>query len=384
MKKVLMGNHAVSYAVRLARAEVVAAYPITPQTQIVEMLSEFCSDGSLDAIFIKVESEHSAMAACIGASSAGARAFTATSSHGLLLMHEMLHWASGARLPIVLANVNRALGPGWNVWTEQTDTLAQRDTGFVQVYCESNQEALDSVLQAFRIAETVHLPVMVVLDAFILSHTEEPVDVPSQEEVDAFLPPYEAEWRLDPDDPRAFNMLVAPEHYMELRLRIEQAMEETLRVAEEVHADFARRFGRSYGLVESYRLDDAEVVLVTAGASSGTARVVIDEMRERGVAAGLLRLRFFRPFPAPAVRRLLTGVPKVGVIDRNISFGQGGIFAAELKAALYDEPRRPQVFDFVVGLGGRDITPATVRGITAYLLEHDAPPDRPVWWEVKA
>jgi pyruvate/2-oxoacid:ferredoxin oxidoreductase alpha subunit len=383
MRKVLMGNHAVSYAVRLARAEVVAAYPITPQTQIVEMLSEFCAEGSLDATFIKVESEHSAMAACIGAASAGARAFTATSSHGLLLMHEMLHWAAGARLPIVLVNVNRALGPGWNVWTEQTDSLAQRDTGLMQVYCESNQEALDSVLQAFRIAETVRLPVMVVLDAFILSHTEEPVDVPSQEEVDAFLPRYEPEWRLDPSDPRAFNMLVPPEHYMELRLLIQKAMDEALHVAAEVDAEYGRRFGRSYGLVEAYRLEDAEMALVTAGASSGTARVVVDELRAQGVPAGLLRLRLFRPFPSRAVARLLSRVDKVAVIDRNISFGHGGIFAAELKAALYHEPQRPKVFEFIAGLGGRDITPATVRGIVEYLQGHDWPPASPLWWEVK-
>ncbi|MBC7260791.1 MAG: pyruvate ferredoxin oxidoreductase, partial [Chloroflexi bacterium] len=191
MEKVIMGNHAVSYGVQLARVQVIAAYPITPQTQVVEMLSEFCAEGLLDAKFIKVESEHSVMAAVVGASIAGARAFTATSSHGLALMHEVLHWASGGRLPIVLANVNRALGPGWNVWTEQTDSLAQRDTGWIQFYCETNQEVLDMVIQAYKIAETVLLPVMLVLDAFVLSHTEEPVDIPDQATVDQFLPPYQ-------------------------------------------------------------------------------------------------------------------------------------------------------------------------------------------------
>ena len=382
MRKVIMGNHAVSYGVRLARAEVIAAYPITPQTQIVEMLSEFCADGSLNARFIKVESEHSALAASIGASSAGARAFTATSSQGLLLMHELLHWAAGARLPIVLANVNRAIGPGWNVWTEQTDSLAQRDTGWLQIYCESNQEALDTVLQAFKIAETLHLPVMIVLDAFILSHTEEPVDVPTQEEVDAFLPRYEAEWRLDPDDPRAFNMLVGPEHYMELRLQIEQAFEQGARTVEEIDRDFAARFGRGYGVVEPYRLEGAELVLVSAGASTSTARVVIDELRERGVPVGLVKLRLFRPFPVAQARGLLAGVPKVAVIDRNISFGQGGILAEELKAALYGQLPPPRLFDFVVGLGGRDITPTTLRGIVDYVLTHETPPERAVWWEV--
>ncbi len=383
MRKVIMGNHAVSYGVRLARAEVISAYPITPQTQIVEMLSEFCSDGSLNARFIKVESEHSAMAACIGASSVGARAFTATSSHGLLLMHEMLHWASGARLPIVLANVNRALGPGWNVWNEQTDSLAQRDTGWIQLYCESNQEALDAVLQAFRIAEAVRLPVMIVLDAFILSHTEEPVDVPEQVEVDAFLPRYETGWRLNTEDPRAFNMLVPPEHYMELRLELQQAMDEVPQVARAVDEEFAARFGRRYEAVEPYRLEGAEVALVSAGASTGTARVVVDELRERGVPIGLLRLRRFRPFPAAEVCSLLRRVARVGVIDRNICFGQGGIFAAELKAALYRLGRRPTVLDFIVGLGGRDITPATLHGIADRVLKHRGPAGEPIWWEVR-
>ena len=383
MRKVIMGNHAVSYGVRLARAEVISAYPITPQTQIVEMLSEFCSDGSLNARFIKVESEHSAMAACIGASSVGARAFTATSSHGLLLMHEMLHWASGARLPIVLANVNRALGPGWNVWNEQTDSLAQRDTGWIQLYCESNQEALDAVLQAFRIAEMVRLPVMIVLDAFILSHTEEPVDVPEQAEVDAFLPRYETGWRLNTEDPRAFNMLVPPEHYMELRLELQQSMDEVPQVARGVDEEFAARFGRRYEAVEPYRLEGAEVALVSAGASTGTARVVVDELRERDVPIGLLRLRRFRPFPAAEVRSHLRRVARVGVIDRNICFGQGGIFAAELKAALYDLARRPTVLDFIVGLGGRDITPATLHGIVDRVLKHRGPAGEPIWWEVR-
>jgi len=383
MKKVIMGNHAVSYGVRLARAEVISAYPITPQTQIVEMLSEFCSDGSLNARFIKVESEHSAMAAVVGASSVGARAFTATSSQGLLLMHEMLHWAAGARLPIVLANVNRAVGPGWNVWTDQSDSLSQRDTGWLQIYCESNQEALDTVIQAFKIAETVRLPVMMVLDAFILSHTEEPVDVPAQEQVDAFLPRYETEWRLDPDDPRAFNMLVAPEHYMEMRLQMQQAMDEAMGVVEAVDEEFGAHFGRRYGLVEPYAMEGAETVLLTAGATTSTARVVVDALRSEGHRVGLVKQRLFRPYPAAELRRLLGQVKKVGVIDRNISYGHEGIFASELKAAIYDLPSRPQVFDFVVGLGGRDVTPATIRGIADYVLGHDAPGLEPVWWEVK-
>jgi len=383
MKKVIMGNHAVSYGVQLARAQVIAAYPITPQTQIVEMLSEMCADGLLDAKFIKVESEHSAMAACVGASSAGARAFTATSSHGLALMHEMLHWAAGARLPIVMANVNRALGPGWSIWTEQTDSLAQRDTGWLQFYCESNQEVLDTVIQAFKIAEQVLLPVMLVLDAFVLSHTEEPVDIPDQGLVDEYLPPYQAQYKLDPSDPHAFGAMVAPDHYMEMRYKIQKAMEEAVEVARRADEEFGEAFGRSYGLVEPYRLEDAEVVLVTSATITSTARDVVDELREEGKRVGLLKIRMFRPSPFCDVREALTGAKKVAVIDRNISFGHGGIFAEEVKSALYNSSARPPIFGFVIGLGGRDVTPASIRGIAEYTFEHDAPETEILWREVK-
>ena len=383
MEKVIMGNHAVSYGAMLARTQVIAAYPITPQTQIVEMLSEICANGLLDAKFIKVESEHSAMAACIGASSAGARAFTATSGHGLALMHEMLHWAAGARLPIVMANVNRAMGPGWSIWTEQTDSLAQRDTGWLQFYCESNQEILDSVIQAFKIAEQVLLPTMVVLDAFVLSHTEEPVDIPDQELVDRYLPPYHARYKLDTGDPHAFSALVAPSHYMELRYKIQKAMEEAVEAARQADEEFRKVFGRSYGLVEKYRLEGAEVVLVTSATITSTARVVVDELREEGHKIGLLKMRMFRPFPAEDVRDALVGARKVAVIDRNISFGHGGIFAEEIKSALYNGAHRPPIFGFIIGLGGRDVTPASIRGIAEYTFEHDAPEREIIWREVK-
>jgi pyruvate/2-oxoacid:ferredoxin oxidoreductase alpha subunit len=383
MKKVIMGNHAVSHGAKLARAQVISAYPITPQTQIVEMLSEFCAEGLLDAKFIKVESEHSAMAACIGASSAGVRAFTATSSHGLALMHEMLHWAAGARLPIVMANVGRAMGAGWCLWTEQTDSLAQRDTGWLQFYCESNQEVLDTVIQAFRLAEQVLLPTMLVLDAFVLSHTEEPVDIPDQELVDRYLPPYEARYKLDTSDPHAFNGLVTSGHYMELRYKMQRAMEEAVEVARQADEAFKEVFGRSYGLVEKYRMDDAEVVLVTSATITSTARVVVDELREEGHRIGLLKVRMFRPFPVEDVREPLAGARKVAVIDRNISFGHGGIFAEEVKSALYNGAHRPPVFGFIVGLGGRDVTPASIRGIAEYILEHDAPEEEIIWREVK-
>lgn len=220
MKKVITGNHAVSFGAQLSRVQVISAYPITPQTQIVELLSEFCASGKLKAKFIKVESEHSAMAACVAASQTGTRAFTATSAHGLALMHEVLHWAAGARLPIVMAEVNRAMGPGWSVWTDQNDSLSQRDTGWLQFYCESNQEVLDTCLIAFRVAEQISMPVMFVLDAFVLSHTSEAVDIPDQELADKFLPPFQPEWKLDLADPRAFGGLSNPDHYYELRYKM--------------------------------------------------------------------------------------------------------------------------------------------------------------------
>ncbi len=383
MKKVLMGNHAVSYGARLSRVEVIAAYPITPQTQIVEELSELCARGELKAKFIKVESEHSAMASCIGASAGGARAFTATSSQGLALMHEMLHWAAGSRLPIVLADVNRAMGPGWSVWSEQTDSLAQRDTGWMQIYCESNQEVLDTTIQAFKVAEQVMLPMMIVLDAFFLSHTYEPVDVPDQRLVDEYLPPYRPKLKMDVSDPHAFGSLVAPDAYYELRYKIQQDMERALEVIEVEGRNFARKFGRRYGLLESYHTQDAELVLVTSGTITGTARTVIDERRARGERIGLVKMRVFRPFPFAAVQRALLGVPKVAVIDRNISFGHSGIFYSEIKSALYGHRNAPALFGFIAGLGGRDITPETINQVIDFTLTHDQPEEDIIWVGLK-
>ncbi|HVP38488.1 MAG TPA: hypothetical protein VMS93_04820 [Candidatus Saccharimonadales bacterium] len=362
MKKVIMGNHAVSWGVKLARAEVIAAYPITPQTQVVEELSEMCADGRLEGRFIKVESEHSAMAACIGASATGVRAFTATSSQGLLLMHEVMHWAGGGRLPIVMADINRAVAPGWTIWTDQNDSLSQRDTGWIQFYCETNQEVLDTTIQSFKLAETVSLPVMLVLDAFFLSHTSEPVDIPEQAEVDAFLPKRQALMKLDPNDPHSFGSLTPPNIYMELRKRQQEAFDETHQVFEEIDADWGRRFGRRYGAIEAYQAEGAEVLLVTSGTVTSTARYVVDQRRARGERVGLLKVKMFRPFPTALLRAALAGVPRVAVLDRNISPGHGGIFAEEIRSALYDLElsRRPALDGYVVGLGGRDMTPAVI------------------------
>jgi pyruvate/2-oxoacid:ferredoxin oxidoreductase alpha subunit len=386
VKKVIVGNHAVSVGVQLARAEVVAAYPITPQTQVVEMLSELCASGELAARFIKVESEHSAMAACVGASAVGARTFTATSSQGLALMHEMLHWAANARHPVVMANINRAMGPGWNVWADQNDSLSQRDTGWIQLYCETNQEVLDTTIQAFRLAEAVDLPVMVILDAFYLSHTSEPVDIPDQALVDEFLPRRDARLRLDTEDPRAFGALVRPDDYMEMRWDQQHAMATARRLFDEIDADWRVLTGRAWGAIEGYRAEDAELILVTSGTITSTAREVVDARRAHGEKVGLVKVKMFRPFPTSAVRRALSGVRRVAVLDRNVSPGRGGIFAEEIRAALYDVPPddRPWLHGYVLGLGGRDVTPETIDEIIDRTWAVDSPPREDLWVGVKA
>ena len=385
MKKVMVGNHAVSWGAKLARVEVISAYPITPQTQVVEALSEMCSEGELAARFIKVESEHSAMAACIGASAAGVRTFTATSSQGLALMHELLHWAALGRHPVVMANINRALAPGWNIWTDQNDSLSQRDTGWIQLYCETAQEVLDTTVQAFKLAEGVNLPVMIVLDAFYLSHTAEPVDIPDQEEVDRFLPKRETTVKLDVRDPHAFGALVRPDHYMEMRKDQQDAMTQAVATLGTVEDEWERRFNRRYGAVESYRVEDAQLILVTSGTITSTARYVVDQRRAEGEDVGLVKVKMFRPFPTAAIRLALRGVRQVAVLDRNVSPGHSGIFAEEIRAALYDVPLddRPAVFGYVVGLGGRDVTPSVIDDIVDRTRGSEAPDREDLWVGLK-
>jgi pyruvate ferredoxin oxidoreductase alpha subunit len=383
MKTVIEGSHAVSHGVMLSRVQVICAYPITPQTHVVERLSELCASGELQARFLKVESEHSAMAVCIGASATGARVFTATSSQGLALMHELLHWAAGARLPIVMANVNRALGAPWNIWCDQTDSLSQRDTGWLQFYCESSQEVVDTVIQAYKISEKVSLPSMVILDAFYLSHTFEPVDIPDRERVDRFLPRYEPKFKLDPKDPRSFSSLTSPEVFTEMKFQMQQAMEKAKAVVLEVDEEYQKIFGRSYRLVEAYRCEDAELILVTSGTVSSTSREVIDQYRDEGKAIGLLKIKSFRPFPSEEIRKELKGIPKVAVIDRNISYGMGGIFAEELRSSLCNEEDRPMVFSFIAGLGGRDITQETISDVIEYTLEQDRPREDILWPDLR-
>jgi pyruvate/2-oxoacid:ferredoxin oxidoreductase alpha subunit len=309
-----------------------------------------------------VESEHSALAACIGAAHAGARAFTATSGQGLALMHELVHWAAGARLPIVLVDVNRAMAPPWSIWSDQNDSLSQRDTGWIQLYCENAQELFDAVIQAFVLAPRISVPVMVVADAFFLSHTAEPLSIPDEAELAGLVPEWTAPWRIDPAAPKAVGALAMPAEYERMRKALADAHVQALREIESLAAEWRRRFGRGggSGLLESYRCQGAEEIVVATGTVAGTARAAVDAARARGRKTGLLKIRTFRPFPAAALRDALGGARRVVVIDRNCSYGASGIWCQELRAALHGLPGAPEVHGFVAGMGGRDITPARI------------------------
>jgi pyruvate/2-oxoacid:ferredoxin oxidoreductase alpha subunit len=380
-REVLSGNYAQSYAVRLARAQVVSAYPITPQTTIVEKLSEFVANGELAARFVEVESEHSALQVVVSAAALGARTYTATSSQGLLLMHELLHWASGMRAPIVMGVVNRAVAPPWNIGADHTDTVSQRDTGWIQFYPESNQEVLDTVLEAYRLAELaeVRLPAMVCEDAFYLSHTFEPVDVPAPELVDRFLPPREGHAILRPGTASRLGSFTGPDHYVEFRHELARATAEVLPRLVEVEEEYRRLTGRSHGgALPTYRTEGADAVLLTMGTTSTTARTVVDELRAEGHKVGLAKLRVFRPFPDEEVRSLAAAVDRIGVVDRAFTFGAAGPAATESRAAIFASPHRPLVAGFLAGLGGRDVTPAHVRRMFGELLGHPGTESR---WE---
>jgi pyruvate/2-oxoacid:ferredoxin oxidoreductase alpha subunit len=357
MKKFITGNHAVAEAVRLSRTQLVAAYPITPQTPIYEKLSDWEAAGELGGVMMRTESEHSAMAACLSASLTGARTFTATSSQGLALMHEMLHFASGCRAPVVMACVNRTLAAPWAFWSDQTDSLAQRDTGWIQIYCEDNQESLDSVIQAFRIAEKVLLPCMVVLEANFISHFMEPVEVPEQEMTDRFLPPVQIPKRFDVDTPAFMAAVVSQTQFEGFRRLSHEAMTHALDVIEEVDRDFGAHFGRKYGLVDAVGLEGAELALVTTATITSTARMALARLREKGYRVGLVKIRVFRPFPTRLLRKILDPVPKIAVVERNLSLGREGIFCSELKAALVNSDQRHQVQGYLAGIGGTNVDP---------------------------
>jgi pyruvate/2-oxoacid:ferredoxin oxidoreductase alpha subunit len=359
----LTGNHAVAWAARLTRPKVVPVYPITPQTPVLEKLTDFQAAGEFDAEIITPESEHSVMSACIPASLAGVRVFTATASQGLLLMHELLHYASGARAPIVMANVNRTVASPWAFWPDQTDSLAQRDTGWVQYYVETAQEALDTVIQAFRVAEQVLLPALVNLDAFYVSHALEPVSIPAQALVDAYLPPFAPVQRLDTAAPSGWGNVVTQDMYYRHRQDIEAAMGRVPELAAEADRDWAMRTGRSFGVVERYRCDGACIVVVSMGSLCGTARDAVDAMRDQGLAAGLLKVRLFRPLPVQALRAALVGVANVVVLDRNHSPGAGGVLHQELRAARYGMADAPQIHGYLAGVGGVNVSPEMIEAL---------------------
>jgi pyruvate ferredoxin oxidoreductase alpha subunit len=357
-KTFVSGDEAVALGARLARPHVISAYPITPQTVVVERLSDFVEDGSLKAEFMHVESEHSAMSAAMGVSSVGARAFTATSSQGLLHMCEGLHYASGSRFPIVMMNANRATAAPWNIYGDQRDSLSMLDCGWIQVYVEDAQEALDMIIQGYRIAEDpdVLTPFMVNLDGFVLTHTYELVTIPSQDDVDAFLPPFKTHNKMDLNDPKSLCITVGPNFNQEVKLQQHIAMIQAEKQIEAVDREFGEKFGRTYGgMVEAYRCDDAEVILMVTGTTVGTAKVVVDAMRSEGVAVGVVKLRYLRPFPVRQVCELAKNVKAVGVLDRDVSFGMEGTIYTNVNSAMSRMDTPPPTMNFIGGLGGRSI-----------------------------
>jgi len=359
-------NHIAAYAAKAARVQVIAAYPITPQTSMVERIAELVESGELDAEYIRVESEHSAMAACIGAAAAGVRTFTATASHGLVLMHEPLHWASGSRLPIVMPVVNRTLGPGWNIWADYTDSMSQRDTGWLQFYCADNQEVFDTIIQAYKLCEDerVLLPVMICLEAFILSHTYMPVRIPDQEKIDDFLPSYKPKWFLDIDNPLSHANIISPEWYMEFRYMMQEAMENAKQLIPKIDKEYGKYFGFEHGgLIDKYKCEDADLILLTMGTIGSESKITVDNLRKEGLKVGSARVRVFRPFPKEEIRKLAENTQMFAIIDRGISFGMQGFLAEETKGSLCNQKDQPLIAGFIAGLGGRDVTFKTIEKI---------------------
>lgn len=351
------GNHIAAKAAVMAKPDVVAAYPITPQTTLVEDIAKYVETSEFKGEYICVESEHSAMSACIGASAAGSRTFTGTSSHGLLLMHEMLHWAALARLPIVMCNINRVVGPGWNIWTDENDSISQRDTGWIQFYCSSNQEIFDTVIQAFKLAEhkDVILPVMISYNAFILSHTSMPVEIPEQYVIDDFLGGYIPQWKLDVKNPITFGNIIGPSSYFKVRRAMELAHENAKKLIPKIAREWHERSGYFHGdFIEKYKCDKADYILLAMGAIGAESKVAIDEMQKNGIKIGLARIRTFRPSPREEFIKLAKQADLI-VIDRNISLGLGGALYSEVKSALYNNTDA-KVYGFIAGLGGKDVT----------------------------
>jgi len=365
--QIMTGNSAAAWGARLCKVQVVSAYPITPSTSVTETIANWVERGELKAEYVRVESEHSVMTVCVAASTVGARVFTSTSSHGLLYMHEQLHWAAGSRLPIVLCCINRGVGAPWSIFNDQQDSIAQRDTGWMQIYCRDNQEILDTVIQAYKIAEEVYCPVMVCYDGFVLSHTMMPVEIPDTEKVCEFLPPYQPHTILCPEDPRNINPVIFPgqrrdaegvlrDGYMEMRWKLQHALEKARDVIVRTGNDYAERFGRDHGgMLWSYRADDAEVLLTGMGSIATEATTAADILREQGVRAGVVGIRVYRPFPREEVRESLGRTKAIVVFEKNISYGYEGALSADIKAALYGSGIRTPIHNYIAGLGGRDV-----------------------------
>ncbi|HJJ55720.1 MAG TPA: pyruvate ferredoxin oxidoreductase [Methanocorpusculum sp.] len=355
--QIIEGSVAIAETVRLCRPQVISAYPITPQTHIVERLASIVANNQLDAEYICVESEFSALSCCIGASAAGSRVYSATTSQGLGLMSEVVFNAAGMRLPIVMGIANRAVSSPLSIWNDQQDSISMRDSGWIQMYAEDNQEALDLHIMAYKICEdhNILLPALVCFDGFILSHVYEPVDIPSQSDVDEFLGPFTPYQRLDVSDPISFGMYATPEYYLEFRYEHDQALRRVCDVFKMYGKQFGEIFNRDYSqLVEGYRLDDAETVIVAMGSICGTIKDSIDELRRQGQKIGLLKIRCFRPFPSKDIVNSLKNANKVIVLDKNVSLGSKGATALEIKDACYGNINIP-IYNYVLGLGGRDI-----------------------------
>ena len=360
------GSVAVAKTVAVCRPHVISAYPITPQTHIVEHLSELVADGELKSEYVNVESEHSAASVVLGASATGARTYTATTSQGFLLMIEVLFNIAGMRLPIVMTCVNRAVSAPINIWNDQQDSMTARDSGWIQLYAEDNQEASDMHLQAFKIAENkdIMLPVMVCMDGFVLTHSFDPVELISQEQADKFLPPFKPEYYLTPKNPLSMGTMVGPEAYMETRYFIEKTMRASLQVISDVATDFHNQFGRFQGgLIDTYKVEDATLVLVAMGSIIGTIKDIVDELRAKGQKVGVLKVRSYRPFPKDEIYKALNHVKEIAVVEKAVSLGYGGILVNEIKSVFYGKPKTPKINGFILGLGGRDITIDTIHQV---------------------
>lgn len=371
-KAFLSGNDALAEGVRLARPQVISAYPITPQTTVVERLSEMVEDGSLKSEYIHVESEHSALSAAMGSSSVGARTFTATSSQGLLYMAECLQYASGGRYPIVMMNANRSTALPWNIYGDQRDSLSQLDCGWIQVYVEDAQESLDMVLQSYVISENLKVltPIMINLDGFILTHTYELVEIPTQEQADKFIPKFETPYKMDVDKPVNMAFSAGPADNTEFKYQQHKAMIYSKKVITEVDDEFSKQFGRKYGgMVEEYRCEDADYVLVTLGSVTGLSRIVVDKLRQEGLKVGVFKIRFLRPFPEDEVISLAKHVKGIGVLEKDISFGYEGTVYTNVNSSIVKSGVSVASYNFVAGLGGRDISKENIRECFEYVKE---------------